>query len=123
MIELGKLETAYQEFQKRKTRVVVVSMEDQETARGTQALFPHLIVVADSDRKLSEAVQVIHPNSAPDGGDTATPTTLLLDGNGTVRWMFRPERVLTRLSPDEVLQAVDENLLRSSAFLQSRAVN
>ncbi len=112
MIELGQLEKAHAEFDKRKARVVVISLEDQETAQATQADFPHLVVVADADRKLSEALEVIHRDSAPGGGDTAAPTTILVDGAGTVRWMFRPDSFLVRLTPAEVLAAVDERLAK-----------
>ncbi len=76
----------------------------------TQADFPHLVVVSDEARTLSEAVAVIHPKSNPEGGDTAAPTTLLVDGTGTVRWTFRPDRVMTRLSPAQVLAAVDKEM-------------
>jgi peroxiredoxin len=110
MIELGELEAEHREFEKRKTRVVVVSLEDQETAQATQADFPHLIVIADAERKLAEAMDVIHAGSAPDGGDTAAPTTFLIDGAGNVRWTFRPERFFTRLSPKQVLAALDEHM-------------
>jgi peroxiredoxin len=110
MIELGQLEGHWQEFEKRKVRVVVVSIEDQDTARATQADFPHLVVVSDQQRHLAEAVAVIHPGSAPDGGDSAAPTTLLVDGRGTVRWTFRPDRILTRLSPSQLLAAIDREL-------------
>jgi peroxiredoxin len=110
MIELGQLEAHWQEFEKRGVRVVVVSVEGQEEAEATQAQFPHLVVVSDAQRKLADAVDVIHPHSAPDGGDTAAPTTILLDGDGTVRWTFRPERVLTRLSPAELLAAIDREM-------------
>jgi peroxiredoxin len=110
MIELGQLEAEHREFEKRKTRVVVVSLEDQKTAQATQTDFPHLVVVADAEGKLSEALDVIHRHSGPEGVDTAAPTTILVDGSGTVRWTFRPERFLTRLSPAEVLAAVDEHM-------------
>jgi peroxiredoxin len=110
MIELGQLESHWREFDKRKVRVVVVSVEDQEKARATQADFPHLIVVSDAGRKLAEAAAVIHPRSAPDGGDSAAPTTILVDGVGIVRWTFRPSRVLTRLSPSQVLAVIDKEM-------------
>jgi peroxiredoxin len=110
MIELGQLEANWQEFEKRKVRVVVVSVEGREQATATKAEFPHLVVVADAERKLSGAVAVIHRHSAPDGGDTAAPTTFLIDGGGTVRWIFRPDRVFSRLSPSEVLAAVDREM-------------
>ncbi len=112
MLELGELERQHAEFEKRKTRVVVASIEDQKLAAQTQADFPHLVVVADADRGLANAAKVIHPGSAPGGGDTAAPTTLLIDGDGTVRWIFRPDRFLTRLSPAQVLQAVDERFAK-----------
>ena len=110
MIELGQLEGQQAEFAKRKARVVVASLEGPEEAKATQKDFPHLVVIADPSRKLAEAVEVIHRQSAPDGGDTTAPTTLVMDGKGTVRWMFRPDRVFRRLSPDEVLAALDAHV-------------
>jgi peroxiredoxin len=110
MIELGQLEAQHAEFAKRNARVVVASLEGPEVAKATQKEFPHLVVVADSRRKLAEAVEVIHRQSAPDGGDTSAPTTLVVDGKGTVRWMFRPDRFLTRLTAADVLAALDEHL-------------
>lgn len=110
MIELGQLEAHWQEFEKRKVRVVVVSVEGPEDAKATQAEFPHLIVVSDAQRKLSGAIDVIHQHSAPDGGDTAAPTTILIDGKGTIRWTFRPDRVFHRLSPEQVLAAIDKEM-------------
>ncbi|MEX0713898.1 MAG: redoxin domain-containing protein [Pirellulales bacterium] len=109
MIELGQLEAEQREFANRKARVVVASLEDEETAKATQAAFPHLVVVADADRKLAEALDVIHHQSAPDGGDTAAPTTIVVDGSGTVRWTFRPQRFLGRLTPAQVLAALDSS--------------
>lgn len=111
MTELGELEARHEDFEKRGVQVVVASIEPREKAQETQKVFPHLIVLADSDRRLAETMDVIHPHSAPDGGDTAAPTTILLDEHGVVRWVFRPGRVITRLSPDEVLAALDKHVL------------
>jgi peroxiredoxin len=90
--------------------VVVISLEGEEDAKLTQAELPHLVVVADAERNMAEALDVIHAQSNPEGGDTTAPTTLLVDGQGIVRWIFRPDRYLQRLSPAEVLAAVDEHL-------------
>ena len=109
MAELGQLEKAHQEFDKRQARVIVVSLDDQETSAATQADFPHLLVLSDKDRGLVNAVHVIHEKSSPDG-DTAAPTTIIVDGDGTVRWTFRPDRFLKRLSPAEVVAALEEQL-------------
>src|SRR5262245_5491749 len=110
MLELGQLESHWQEFERRKVRVVVVSIEGQKDAAATQADFPHLAVASDEGRSLTDAVAVLHPRSAPGGGDTSAPTTLLVDGRGTVRWTFRPDRVFTRLSPSQLLDAIDKEM-------------
>jgi peroxiredoxin len=109
MVELGQLEKQIAEFKKRNVRLVVVSNDDQPTARETKKDFPGLDVVADTEQKLAKAVEVIHPGASMDGTDTNAPTTFLLDGTGTVRWMFRPDRFLERLSPRELLAAIDAN--------------
>ena len=110
MIELGQLERRHEDFARRNSRVVVVSMEGTDDGRKTQADFPHLLVLADGGRGLSEAAGLVHPRAAPDGRDADAPTTILVDRQGTVRWLYRPAEVIARLSPDEVLDAIDRHL-------------
>ncbi len=110
MTELGELERRHAEFARWDTRVVVVSVEGPEEAKKTQADFAHLVVVADARRGLSGVADAIHPQSAPGGGDTAAPATLLVDRHGTVCWEYRPKTYLSRLSPDELLAAIDQHL-------------
>jgi alkyl hydroperoxide reductase subunit AhpC len=108
MIELGELERRHEDFARRNARVIVVSIEGATEAQQTQADFPHLLVLGDQERGLSNAAGLIHPHSAPGGGDTSAPTTILVDRRGIVRWLYRPPAAISRLSPDEVLQAVDD---------------
>ncbi len=110
MIELGQLERRHEDFARQNARVIVVSLDDFDDARQTQADFPHLLVLADHERGLCNAVEVIHPHAAPDGGDAAVPTTILVDRDGTVRWLYRSRQVIARLSPDEVLQAIAQHV-------------
>jgi peroxiredoxin len=110
MIELGQLEGHWQEFDKRKVKIVVASVEGREEAQATKDQFRHLVVVSDPEHKLVDAVAVLHPHSDPHGGDTAAPTTLLIDGHGVVRWVFRPDRVMSRLSPEDLLAAIDREM-------------
>ncbi len=110
MIELGQLEKHHADFASRNVRVIAVSVENMENAAETQADFPHLTVVADEMHGLSHAAEVIHPDSDPRGGDTSAPTTILIDRDGIVRWLFRSNAVNVRLSPDQVLAAVDTHL-------------
>src|SRR5690349_14121058 len=107
MVELGELEGHARQFAERDIRVYVVSDDDLETARQTQADFPHLRVVSDADQAVARSLQVIHPGAGHDGKDTNAPTTFFLDGTGVVRWHFRPDRFITRLPADELLRAID----------------
>ena len=110
MIELGQLERRHEDFARRNTRVIAVSVEGPDDARKTQADFPHLTVLSDEGRGLSEAAGLIHPHAAPDGSDADAPTTILVDRHGTVRWLYRSTEVVARLSPEDVLQAIDTHM-------------
>ena len=110
MTELVQLERRHEDFRKRDARVIAVSIEGLDDARKTQADYPHLTVLSDEARGLSEAAGLIHRHAAPDGSDTDVPTTILVDRSGTVRWLYRSPSVIARLSPDEVLRAIDRNL-------------
>jgi peroxiredoxin len=107
MVELGELEGHSRQFADRNVRVFVVSDDDLETAKQSQADFPHLAVVSDENQNVARALQVIHPGAGHDGKDTNAPTTFLVDGHGVVRWFFRPDRFLNRLPADELVQAID----------------
>lgn len=110
MTELVQLEQRHAEFLKRGTRVVVASVEETDDARKTQADLPHLTVLSDAAMSLSEAAGLVHPHAAPDGGDADVPTTILVDRNGIVRWIYRSPSVIARLSPEALLDAIDRYL-------------
>jgi peroxiredoxin len=111
MSELGQLDRRSEDFARRNTRVIAVSMEGPDDAKQTQAQFPHLLVLADAGRGLSDAAKLVDErNKAPDGRDIDAPTTILVDRHGQARGVMRPPAVIARLSPDEVLQAVDQHL-------------
>lgn len=110
MIELGQLEAHRDEFAKRHTRIVAVSVDGLEDSQRTQQDFPHLTVVADRDHKLVDAVAVLHPGAGERGEDVAAPTTILVDKRGVVRDLYRPTSVARRLSASEVLATVDKKL-------------
>ena len=108
MVELGQLEKQHEEFAKRHVQVVAISNDNQPNARKTQARFPNLVIVADTDQNMAKAVQVIHPGAGPNLEDTNAPTTFLVDGTGTVRWYAQPERFIERLTPEDLLAAIDQ---------------
>src|SRR5262249_32272170 len=111
MVELGQLEAHHDEFAKRYTRVVAVSLDGLDDSKKTQQDFPHLTVVADHEHKLVDAVAVLHAGAGEHGEDVAAPTTILVDKHGVVRALYRPTNVASRLSASEVLATVDKKLV------------
>ena len=110
MIELGQLERRHEDFARRNTRVIVVSLEGFDDAKKTQAQLPHLLVLADKEQGLSDPAGFIDAdNKGPNNSDIDAPTTILVDAHGKVDWLFRSSQVIVRLSPDEVLQAIDQH--------------
>ena len=111
MVELGQLEAHHDEFAKRHTRVVVVSVDGPDDSQKTQQDFPHLKVVADHDHRLVDAAVVLHPGAGEHGEDVAVPTTILVDKYGVVRALYRPTNIASRLSAGHVLAMVDKELV------------
>jgi peroxiredoxin len=112
MIELGELEKQHADFASRKVRIVAVSNDDLETSQKTQAKCPHLVIASDADQAMARAFSVIQPGMGHDGTDTNAPTTFFVGGDGKVRWIFRANTFFVRLSPDELLKAIDEHRSR-----------
>jgi peroxiredoxin len=111
MIELGQLEGHHADFEKRNVQVVAVSQDNLEDSKKTQAEVPHLKVVSDVDHKIADALGIMDKeHHSPKGEDTNAPTTILVDGSGTVRWIGRPNSFLVRFRTEDVLEAVDKHL-------------
>src|SRR5262245_7652022 len=111
MLELGELEKHHKEFDDRNVRIISVSPDNLEDSKKTQDAFPHLQVISDADLNIADALAIRDKkNKGEHGQETNAPTTILVDKTGTVRWVYRADRFLTRLSPGEVLAAVDQHL-------------
>lgn len=110
MTQLGGLQSHGDEFALRGVQVVVASLETTAEAQLTQQEHPSLVVLSDEARQLATATSAIHPQSKPDGSDTAAPTMFVIDAQGRIRWLFRPTRYIERPAIDTVLAAIDEHL-------------
>ena len=110
MIELGELDKRADAFRERGVPVICVSLDDREGTREAQRRFPSLTVLVDAQRDLAESLQLLHPGAGPGGMDGFAPTTVLVDANAVVRWVYRPPNLADRLSPDELLAAIDRYL-------------
>src|SRR5262249_7654231 len=110
MIELGQLERRHEDFAKRNTRVVVASVDNLDVSKKTQSDFPHLIVLSDEGKGLTNALGILHAKAGPKGEDIDAPTSFLVDPRGGVRWIYRSPQFIARLAPDELLQVIDQHL-------------
>jgi peroxiredoxin len=106
MIELGQLEKHHADFDKKNIRLVASSIEGPEEAEKTQKQFPDLVVVSDKSRSLSNAAEVMDTSKFPE--ESSAPTTIVIDGSGVVRWVYRSGHVMSRLSPAELLAQVEK---------------
>jgi peroxiredoxin len=111
MVELGELEKRHADFDSRSIRLVAISQDDLDNSKKTQEASPHLQIVSDANHNIADALALTDErHRGPGGVDTNAPTTILVDGAGKVRWVFRADRFMVRMSPDELLKAVDQHL-------------
>ena len=111
MVELGELEKHHADFDQRNVRLVAISQDDLENSKKTQDAFPHLQIVSDANHSMADALKLTDEAHRGEGGkETNAPTTMLVDGTGAVRWIYRADRFMVRLSPDDLLKAVDQHL-------------
>src|SRR6266481_1089548 len=116
MVELGELEKRHADFDKRNVNVIAIANDNLELTRKTQEKFPHLTIISDEDMKIANALQLVHKGAGHEGQDTNAATTIVVDGAGEVRWVFRAPRFMERLSPDALLDAIDKNVKSRGPF-------
>ena len=85
--------------------ISVDTLADQQKFTDKEHLnFP---LVADSDKKAAKAYGALGPRGY------ANRYTFVIDKQGVVRSLFRTRQVLSRLSANDVLAAVDKELPRT----------
>ena len=108
--ELGRTASLKDEFDKRNVKAIAVSVDpleshkgwapDIEEVGGTPLNFP---IIADADRKVSEAYDMIHPGE----GDTSTVRSVfIIDPNDKVRLTLTYPKSVGR-NFDEILRVID----------------
>jgi len=116
--ELGRTASLQAEFTKRNTKTIAVSVDPLESHKGwagdigdvggTDLNFP---IIADPDRKVSEAYDMIHPGE----GDTSTVRSVfIIDPKNKVRLTLTYPKSVGR-NFDEVLRVIDALQVTDSA--------
>jgi len=108
--ELGLTSKLKGEFEKRNVKVIALSVDDVESHKGwindineTQSTVVGFPIIADSDRKVSQLYDMIHPNA----NETLMVRSLfVIDPNKKVR-LFITYPASTGRNFDEVLRVID----------------
>jgi peroxiredoxin len=75
-----------------------------ELARDAGLSYP---ILSDPDLRTIDAYGLRHAGAGPDGHDISHPASILVDGDGIVRWTFVTQNVRVRPTPDVIFAAVD----------------
>jgi peroxiredoxin len=113
--ELGELRKRYGEIAGRGVELVAVSVDPPEVSeRLRRRLGLEIRFLSDPDGTLMEPLHIRHRGGRPGppadvaaGADIFLPTTFLLDGDGVIRWIYRPDTYRVRASPSELVAAID----------------
>lgn len=92
-------------------RLLAVSVDSPERSRQVVERFKlPFAILADENRGVIRAYGLVHKGGAPDGGDIAIPTLMLVGTDGRVLWRRVAPNVMDRLDPAEALAAVRSSL-------------
>lgn len=120
MTELGELRKRYQEIVDRGVEVVAVSVDPAEISETLRRKLDLPIrILCDVDGKLMDPLGIRHDGGMPPAliagevtkinpsRDLFLATNFLMDEQGTIRWIYRPDTYRMRASIDELLAAID----------------
>jgi peroxiredoxin len=63
----------------------------------------NLIFLSDPKREVITRYGLLHPKSGYEGEDVSRPATLIIDKEGTVRWIRASTNLMVRPDPQEIL--------------------
>jgi peroxiredoxin len=90
--------------------ISVDSPSESENLRKTAGY--SFLFLCDEKLQVIRKWDLVHPHARhSDDADIARPAELLLDANGTVRWVNFTESYLVRARPKQVLDAADASNL------------
>ena len=95
------------EAEKAGVEIVAVSPDPNERSQQlAERLRLGYRFVADRDLAVTRGYGLIHTRGGKDGEDVPRPTTVVLDRDGVVRWLWESNNFQVRPDPAEVLRAV-----------------
>jgi len=120
MTELGELRKRYREIMDRGVEVVALSVDPPAIAEKLRKKLDLPIrILCDVDGTLMDPLHIRHDGGMPPAmvaGEVAKinpskdlflATNFLLDEQGVIRWIYRPDTYRMRASIDELIAAID----------------
>ena len=120
MTELGELRKRYRELMDRGVEIVAVSVDPPAiTEKLRKKLDLPIRILCDVDGTLMDPLHIRHDGGMPPAmvaGEVAKinpskdlflATNFLLDEQGVIRWIYRPDTYRMRASIDELIAAID----------------
>jgi peroxiredoxin len=105
--ELQGLGAALSEAEKAGVEIVAISPDPNARSQElAQRLRLGYRFVADPDLAVTRGWGLVHKRGGQHGEDMPTPTTVVLDRDGVVRWLWISDNFQVRPDPAEVLRAV-----------------
>jgi peroxiredoxin len=115
--ELGELRRHYQEIIDRHVEVMAVSVDPPDAQEALKRkLELRIRFLSDEQGSLMDLLHIRDRDALPptfvtgfrrENHDIFLPTTFLLDEQGIVRWVYRPESYRVRAPASEVLRQID----------------
>jgi peroxiredoxin len=104
MAELGEFVKHHEELKALDVQVLGVSVDPPEINRGVEeklkAPFP---ILSDAKREAMQIYGTRNPNQPPGEAPINTPTLVLIDKAGTIRWIHQAEDYRVRAPISQVL--------------------
>ncbi len=86
-----------------------MSVDPPAASRRLQdRLTSRLTVPADQEGVLLDHLGIRHRGGRNDGVDIASPTAVLVDADGVVRWIFQSDTYRERARAEEIFAAIEE---------------
>ena len=82
-------------------------MKAKRVVESNKLPFP---ILCDESRDVTDKFGVLHRGGGPEGQDIPMPAMFLLARDGNIVWRRVARLVQDRPSPDEVLQAIEQNV-------------
>jgi peroxiredoxin len=102
-----QLQKHYTEIARLGVRLFAISVDPPEASEALrQRLGIDFTFLSDSNGQVLDLLGIRHQGARRSGADIAYPAQVLVDQNGTVRWIYTADSYRVRARPEDVFAAI-----------------